>query len=83
MPNYCECDVDRICTIIQKRFDGSVYLYLNWTEYKGGFGDVYCKYWLGNDVIHQMISNASYMLKVVLKDWNNVTRYALYTTFSS
>ena len=38
IPDYCECDTDGIWTIIQKRFDGSVDLYRNSTEYKEGFG---------------------------------------------
>ena len=81
VPNYCECDVDGIWTIIQKRFDGSIDFYRNWTEYKEGFCDVNCEYWLGNG-IHQMTSNASYMLKIVMKDWAKATKYAMYDTFT-
>ena len=69
-------------TVIQKRFDGSVDFYCYWTDYKDGFGDVSGEYWLGNDVIHQLSSQANYTLRVVLTDWDNVTKYAIYSTFT-
>ena len=81
MPNYCECAADGIWTIIQRRFDGSVNFYRNWTDYKVGFGDLNCEYWLGNDAIHQITSISNYILKIYLTDWDNVTKYAMYDTF--
>ena len=81
MPSYCECAENGIWTIIQRRFDGSVNFYRNWTEYKEGFGDLNCEYWLGNDAIHQITSSANYTLKIYLTDWDNVTKYAMYDTF--
>ena len=81
VPEYCECDADGIWTIIQKRFDGSVDFYRSWMDYKEGFGCLNGEYWLGNDLIHLMTSNSSYTLKVVLTDWENVTKYAQYDTF--
>ena len=81
IPKYCECNADGIWTIIQKRFDGSVNFYRNWTEFKEGFGDLNCEYWLGNDAIHQITSSANYTLKIYLTDWDNVTVYAMYNTF--
>ena len=79
---YCEFTADGIWTVIQKRFDGSVHFFRSWEEYKKGFGDVSGEYWLGNDVIHSLTSQSSYSLKIVLTDWDNVTRYALYDTFA-
>ena len=81
MPSYCECAEDGIWTIIQKRFDGSVNFFRNWTDYKEGFGDLDCEYWLGNNALHQITANANYTLKIYLTDWNNVTKYAMYNTF--
>ena len=81
VPDYCECDADGIWTIIQKRFDGSVDFYRSWMDYKEGFGCLNGEYWLGNDLIHLMTSNASYTLKIVLTDWENVTKFAQYDTF--
>ena len=79
---YCECTLDGMWTVIQKRFDGSEDFYRNWTDYKDGFGDVSGEYWLGNDVIHQLTSHANYTLRVVLTDWDNITKYAIYSIFT-
>ena len=80
-PNkFCECDNEGVWTIIQRRLDGCVDFYRNWTEYKEGFGSVNGEYWLGNDAIHQLTSNADYKLKLVLTDWDNTTKYAQYDT---
>ena len=81
VPKYCECAADGIWTVIQKRFDGSVDFYRNWTEYKEGFGNSNCEFWLGNDIIHQMTANEEYILKIYLTDWDNVTKYAVYHKF--
>ena len=82
VPVYCEFAEDGIWTVIQKRIDGSVDFYRDWIEYKEGFGDVSGEHWVGNDVIHQLTSQSQYALKVILTDWDNVTKYALFTTFS-
>ena len=81
VPGYCECDADEIWTIVQKRFDGSVDFYRNWTEYKNGFGDLNGEYWLGNDVLHLMTSGTNCTLKIYLTDRNSVTKYAQYDVF--
>ena len=39
MPNFCESNDRGIWTIIPKRFDCSVDLCRNWTEYKEGLAD--------------------------------------------
>ena len=79
---YCECnEEDEGWTVIQKRFDGSVDFNRNWTDYKNGFGDACGEYWLGNEVLHQLSTNNEYFLKVILTDWNNVTKYVKYDKF--
>ena len=80
-PVYCEFDSDGAWTVIQRRFNGSVDFYRNWTEYKRGFGSSNGEYWLGNDNIHQLTSLGSYTLKIIVTDWNNVTHFAEYSTF--
>ena len=80
-PDYCECVAEGTWTIVQKRFDGSVDFYRNWTEYKEGFGDENGEFWLGNDVLHHMTSSAKYSLKIYVTDRNNMTKYAVYDTF--
>ena len=49
----------------------SVDFYRNWTECKKG--NLNGKYWLGNNIIHQMTSNANYTLKTVLTNWDDIT----------
>ena len=80
-PVYCEFDSNGAWTVIQRRFNGSVDFYRNWTEYKRGFGSSNGEYWLGNDNIHQLTSLGSYTLKILLTDWNNASHYAEYSTF--
>ena len=80
---YCEIDLGGSWTVIQRRFNGSVDFYRNWTEYKQGFGSSLGEYWIGNDVIHQLTSHGNYSLKIVLTDWNNTVKYAEYNVFET
>ena len=73
--------MDGAWTVIQRRFNGSLDFYRNWTEYKRGFGSSNGEYWLGNDFIHQLTSLGSYTLKILLIDWSDVRSYAEYSIF--
>ena len=68
-------------TVFQKRFDGSVDFYLNWSDYKHGFGDLSGEFWLGNDKIHRLTSDDNNMLRVDLGDFERNTSYAEYDIF--
>ena len=78
---FCEFDSDGTWTVIQRRFNGSVDFYRNWTEYQRGFGSSDGEYWLGNDIIHQLTSIGNYTLKILLTDWYNHSKYAEYSVF--
>ena len=67
-------------TVFQRRLNGSVDFYLNWTDYKNGFGDLSSEFWLGNDNIHRITSNSSQIL-IELKDHANNTAHASYQSF--
>ena len=69
-------------TVFQKRLDGSVDFFLNWNDYKVGFGDLNGEFWLGLDKIHRLTSDDNSMLRVDLEDFEGNTAYAEYNMFS-
>ncbi|KAL9871670.1 fibrinogen C domain-containing protein 1-A-like [Glossina fuscipes fuscipes] len=69
-------------TIIQRRINGSVDFYRDWSDYKKGFGQVDGEYWIGLDRLHTLTSTqGTYELQIVLQDFDNVTKYAKYDKF--
>ena len=70
-------------TVFQRRKDGSVDFYRNWTDYEEGFGDLNGEFWLGLSKIHCLTQDGTdYTLRVDLKDFENETRYVKYSTFN-
>ena len=69
-------------TVFQERLDGSVDFFLDWSDYKVGFGDLNGEFWLGLDKIHHLTSNDNSMLRVDLEDFEGNTAYAEYNMFS-
>ena len=65
-------------TVFQKRHDGSVDFFLNWSDYKVGFGDLNGEFWLGLDKIHRLTLNNNSLLRVDLEDFEGNTAYAEY-----
>ena len=69
-------------TVFQKRMDGSVDFFLNWSDYKVGFGDPSGEVWLGNEKIHHLTRNYNNtVLRVDLEDFEGNTTYAEYDMF--
>ncbi|XP_071140853.1 microfibril-associated glycoprotein 4-like isoform X2 [Mytilus edulis] len=80
---FCEVDGNgNVWTDIQKRIDGTVDFFRNWTDYKNGFGNAQGEYWIGNDIIHQITSNGNHKLQIIMTDFSSVTKYANYDSFS-
>ncbi|NXH75542.1 ANGP4 protein, partial [Hydrobates tethys] len=79
---YCDMETDRGgWTVIQLRTNGSLSFQRSWREYKQGFGDAAGEYWLGNEAVHLLTSQAPYALRVELLDWEGSQVYAHYGKF--
>ena len=68
-------------TVFQKRLDGSVDFFLDWSDYKVGFGDLNGEFWLGLDKIHRLASDNNSTLRVDLEDFDENSAYAEYNKF--
>nr|AAC27742.1 sialic acid-binding lectin 1 [Limacus flavus] len=66
--------------VIQRRLNADVNFYRGWADYKHGFGDLRCNFWLGNEKIHQLTSHGRYKLRVEFT-FNNKSYFAEYSTF--
>ncbi|KFU93123.1 Angiopoietin-4, partial [Chaetura pelagica] len=79
---FCDMETDRGgWTIIQLRTNGSLSFQRGWREYKQGFGDAAGEYWLGNEAVHLLTSQAPYALRIELWDWEGGQVYAHYGKF--
>ena len=59
-PFKVQCDMDTRgggWTYVMRRFDGSQDFYLNWTDYKDGFGNLEGEFWLGLKHLHELTGN--------------------------
>ncbi|XP_019854696.1 PREDICTED: fibrinogen C domain-containing protein 1-like [Amphimedon queenslandica] len=80
---YCDMETDGGgWTVFQRRQDGSVDFYRNWTDYENGFGNLTGEFWLGLSKIHRLTKEESNTLRVDLGDFEGNTAYANYSTFS-
>ena len=68
-------------TVFQRRQDGSVDFYRNWTDYKNGFGNMSGEFWLGLENIKRLTKDKDKELRVDLEDFEGEKRYAKYETF--
>lgn len=80
---FCEMGLDSGgWTVFQRRLDGSVDFFRNWTDYKKGFGDLRSEFWLGNDILHYLLSQGRYKMRMDMADFDNQTRYVKYSYFN-
>ncbi|KAM4692781.1 ficolin-1-like [Discoglossus pictus] len=67
--------------VFQRRWDGSVDFFRDWTSYKTGFGSRLNEFWLGNDNLHKITSSGTWELRIDLQDFENSKHFAKYTSF--
>ena len=69
-------------TVFQRRMDGSVDFYRNWTDYVHGFGNISGEYWLGLSKLHRLANGSvSTQLQIDMRDKDGNTAYVSYSTF--
>ncbi|XP_071797137.1 ficolin-2-like [Asterias amurensis] len=74
---YCDMETDgRGWIVFQRRIDGSIDFYRNWTEYQTGFGDLSGEFWLGNDNLVELTSAGYTNLRVDLTTWTGEEGHA-------
>lgn len=67
--------------VFQQRKDGTVDFTRDWSAYQFGFGEKDGEFWLGNEALHLITSQASYELRVELEDYEDERRHAVYRLF--
>ncbi|EDW60294.2 angiopoietin-related protein 7 [Drosophila virilis] len=68
-------------TVIQRRINGSVDFYRNWSDYKTGFGDLAGEFFIGLEKLHHMTKAEPQVLYIQLEDFDGQLRYATYDDF--
>ncbi|PIK58778.1 tenascin, partial [Apostichopus japonicus] len=67
--------------VFQRRVDGSVDFYRNWTSYKEGFGELDHEFWLGNDKLYDLTNQGDYQLRIDLVNKDGAPYYAEFDLF--
>lgn len=68
--------------VFQRRVNGSVDFYRNWTSYKKGFGQLNHEFWLGNEILHHLTNQSSFELRVDVVNIHGNPFYSCYENFA-
>lgn len=80
-PSQDESQADAGWTVIQRRLDGSVNFYRNWSDYQIGFGNNQAEFFIGLETLHHLTSAKEHELLIRLTDFANEIRFAQYNQF--
>ncbi|XP_071837863.1 uncharacterized protein [Apostichopus japonicus] len=80
-PVYCNMADGGGWTVFQRRVNGSVDFYRNWTSYKEGFGQIVHEFWLGNDKLYYITNQDNYQIRIDLVDREGTPHFAEYDSF--
>lgn len=78
---YCNMTDGGGWTVFQRRVNGSEDFYLNWDDYKKGFGNPGHEFWLGNDKLHYLTSQKTYEIRIDLVDRDGAPYFAKFDSF--
>ena len=79
---WCDMQNGGGWTVFQRRQDGSVDFYRDWSDYKVGFGNLSGEFWLGLDKIHRLTKSNQMVLIIDMMDFGGSNVYAKYQSFS-
>ncbi|XP_048777751.2 ficolin-2-like [Ostrea edulis] len=83
MDVVCDMDVDGGgWLVVQQRMDGSLDFYRGWVDYQFGFSNGTSEFWIGNEFLHLLTSQALYELRVDMTDFDGESRFAKYKVFN-
>ncbi|XP_033150041.1 fibrinogen-like protein 1 [Drosophila busckii] len=68
-------------TVVQRRINGSVKFYRDWSDYRAGFGELHGEFFIGLDKLYRLTNAQPHELYVQLTDFNNDTAHAYYDRF--
>ena len=81
---FARCDMDTDgggWMVIQRRINGSVDFYRNWTDYVYGFGDLNGEFWYGLEKIHCLTTRDDVKLRIELGFGNEPSEVWTYQLF--
>ncbi|NP_001191528.1 fibrinogen-related protein 1 precursor [Aplysia californica] len=69
-------------TVFQKRYDGSVDFFRNFSDYENGFGNTTGEFWMGLKTLRRLVQSGDYELQIDLVSKNGVSYTRNYPHFS-
>ncbi|XP_052229809.1 uncharacterized protein LOC127843943 [Dreissena polymorpha] len=79
---YCDMETDGGgWTVFQRRFNGSVDFYRNFSDYENGFGFVSGEHWLGLKYIHEIASQGVNQFRLDIVRYNGSKGFDVYGNF--